>query len=437
VVRVGRTAESGTGVVVREDGLVITNAHVVGSAGVVDVRLQDGRSFPSVVERTDTDADLALVHMPATGLATATLGDPSELRLGEPLIAIGYALDLPGGPSVTKGLYSASRMGKSVDWVQTDAALNPGNSGGPLLNLQGKVIGINTLRVLDDAGVSVQGLNFAISTTTVRAFMSGEPRSVAVALATAVVASPAQPARGPEEVVRGYYRSVDARDYAAAYRLMARNITDATDPIAFTAWFKDKHSIKLRSTSVDQQFDALTVVVKTAVQSDDTIGEAQQVAEYVDRWTLVLEAGEWRMSAVATTLATGVSTQTARELRTAVEEYDHLEEKAYAAEDPQLVSPRATANIIGRLKRSFDTGRGKGDHEVEKLERIVFRGFRVPSEGRAEVDAIETWSSVHYDLQGKVTSREPAKPLYMTMHFIRQGGIWLLDNTVFFNQNPF
>jgi hypothetical protein len=306
-----------------------------------------------------------------------------------------------------------------------------------LLDLQGKVVGINTLRVLDDAGVSVQGLNFAISTTSVRAFMSGEPRSVAVALATAVVASPAQPARGPEEVVRGYYRSVDARDYAAAYRLMARNITDATDPIAFTAWFKDKHSIKLRSTSVDQQFDALTVVVKTAVQSDDTIGEAQQVAEYVDRWTLVLEAGEWRMSAVATTLATGVSTQTARELRTAVEEYDHLEEKAYAAEDPQLVSPRATANIIGRLKRSFDTGRGKGDHEVEKLERIVFRGFRVPSEGRAEVDAIETWSSVHYDLQGKVTSREPPKPLYMTMHFIRQGGIWLLDNTVFFNQNPF
>jgi len=217
---------------------------------------------------------------------------------------------------------------------------------------------------------------------------------------------------------------------------MARSITDTTDPLAFTVWFKDKHSIKLHATVLDELSD-LQSVVSASVQSDDTIGEAEQLADYVDRWSLVLEMGQWRMSAVTTTLANGVSTDTARELRTAVEEYDHLEETAYAADDPQLVRPRATANIIAQLKRAFDSKRSAGEHEVEKLEGITFRGFRVPSGGHADVDAIETWSSVHYDRQGRLTSRDAATPPYMTMHFVRQGGTWLLDGTNFYNKNPF
>ncbi len=180
VVRVGRTNESGTGVVVRSDGLVITNAHVVGDAEVVDVRLPDGRSLASSVDRRDVAADLAVVQVPAAGLATATLGDPNQLRLGEPLIAIGYALDLPGGPTITKGLCSASRTGRWVDLIQTDAAINPGNSGGPLLNLRGEVIGINTSSIRDELGASVQGLNFAISGASVKSFLAGSRALAAV-----------------------------------------------------------------------------------------------------------------------------------------------------------------------------------------------------------------------------------------------------------------
>jgi hypothetical protein len=217
---------------------------------------------------------------------------------------------------------------------------------------------------------------------------------------------------------------------------MAGSITHVTDPVAFTAWFKDKHAISLRRTTVEDRTDSESVVAAT-VQSDDTIGEAEQIADYADRWSLVVEGGQWRMSSLRTELANGVSIDTARELRVAVEEYDHLEEKAYAADDAQVVKPRATANIIMQLKKGFDSKRAKGDHEVEKLEGITFRGFRLPSQGRADVDAIETWSSTHYDPRGLPTSREPPTALYMTMHFVREGSTWLLDKTEFYSTNPF
>src|SRR5206468_2598360 len=109
--------------------------------------------------------------------------------------------------------------------------------------------------------------------------------------------------------------------------------------------------------------------------------------EYIDHWSLAVERGEWRLSAVHTLLASGVSTATAAELRQAVLEYDHLEEKAYAANDADVVRPRATANIAAQLKRTFDRNPSAADQEIEKLEGITFRGFRQPSEGRADVDA--------------------------------------------------
>src|SRR5206468_3225129 len=102
---------------------------------------------------------------------------------------------------------------------------------------------------------------------------------------------------------------------------------------------------------------------------------------------------EWRMSALTTTLANGLSTAFARDLRAAVQEYDHLEERAYAADNPELVRPRATINLIAQLRRTLDGNRARADREVEKLEGITFRGFRAPSDSRADVDAIEVWSS--------------------------------------------
>jgi S1-C subfamily serine protease len=172
VVHIASSQVIGTGVIVQTDGLIVTNAHVVGSDRTVQVGLQDGRTLTGSVVRTGVGLDLAQVRIPATGLSAASLGDPHQLQLGEPLVAIGYALDLGGGPSVTRGVFSAMRRAPGVDYVQTDAAVNHGNSGGPLISLKGEVIAINTLGIDHDLqGQSVQGLNLAISGAAVRRFL--------------------------------------------------------------------------------------------------------------------------------------------------------------------------------------------------------------------------------------------------------------------------
>jgi hypothetical protein len=176
VVHISSSQGTGTGVIVQSDGLVVTNAHVVGNDSNVQIRLQDGRTFNGTVERTGSGlVDLAQVRVPLNELPTAALGDSHQLQLGQPLVAIGYALDLSGGPSVTRGVFSATRQDPGVEYIQTDAALNHGNSGGPLISLNGEVIGINTGRRDYDPQGPVQAINFAISSASVRQFLDGSP----------------------------------------------------------------------------------------------------------------------------------------------------------------------------------------------------------------------------------------------------------------------
>lgn len=137
---------SGSGVVIRQDGYILTNNHVVGQADEIKVTLNDKREFQGKVVGRDSFTDLALVKIDATGLPIAQLGTSKNLRPGDWAIAIGSPLGLDH--SVTMGIISA--LGRSlsdinsVDFIQTDAAINPGNSGGPLLNIRGEVIGLNT-----------------------------------------------------------------------------------------------------------------------------------------------------------------------------------------------------------------------------------------------------------------------------------------------------
>lgn len=137
---------SGSGVIIRQDGYVLTNNHVVGQADEIKVTLNDKREFQGKVVGRDSFTDLALVKIEATGLPIAQLGTSKNLRPGDWAIAIGSPLGLDH--SVTMGIISA--LGRSlsdinsVDFIQTDAAINPGNSGGPLLNIRGEVIGLNT-----------------------------------------------------------------------------------------------------------------------------------------------------------------------------------------------------------------------------------------------------------------------------------------------------
>lgn len=137
---------SGSGVIYREDGYILTNNHVVGQADEIKVTLNDKREFQGKVVGRDSFTDLALVKIDAKGLPVAKMGTSKTLRAGDWAIAIGSPLGLDH--SVTMGIISA--LGRSlndmnsVDFIQTDAAINPGNSGGPLLNIRGEVIGLNT-----------------------------------------------------------------------------------------------------------------------------------------------------------------------------------------------------------------------------------------------------------------------------------------------------
>jgi serine protease Do len=195
VVKVRAASGVGTGVVVGSTGAILTNQHVVREASSVKVELQDERVLTATVVRTDATRDLALLQPEATDLPRATLGDARTLRLGEGLIAIGYPLGLEGGPTVTRGVFSGSRPLKGAEWIQTDTALNPGNSGGPLISLRGEVVGINTFGIRNGGGVQIEGMNFAISSEEIRTFLDDPAlasRATPTARATTTRASAAR-----------------------------------------------------------------------------------------------------------------------------------------------------------------------------------------------------------------------------------------------------
>lgn len=158
----------GSGFVMESDGYIITNNHVVDNAQKVTVRLTDNREFPAKVIGTDAQSDLALLKIDAgADLPTLPLGDSDKTRVGDDVIAVGNPFGLGG--TVTRGIVSALgrdiNAGPYVDFIQTDAAINRGNSGGPLLNLEGEVIGVNSA-IFSPNGGSV-GVGFAIPADTV------------------------------------------------------------------------------------------------------------------------------------------------------------------------------------------------------------------------------------------------------------------------------
>jgi S1-C subfamily serine protease len=166
------TEQTGSGIIIDERGYVVTNNHVVEGANSISVSIPDGRSFDATLIGTDPLTDLAVLKIEGNSLPTAEFGISSELKVGNWVVAIGNALALEGGPTVTVGVVSA--LGRTIeeasgvslyDIIQTDAAINPGNSGGPLINLQGEVVGINTAKI---ASIDVSGVGFAVSSDTAR-----------------------------------------------------------------------------------------------------------------------------------------------------------------------------------------------------------------------------------------------------------------------------
>lgn len=161
----------GTGIIITSDGEVITNAHVVENAEEVRVVL-GGETEPrkATVLAEDPGNDLALVKIDnVKGLSPATFADPASIAVGDQVVAVGYALDLDGGPSVTSGIVSAlnrtmqNENGALNRLIQTDAAISSGNSGGPLINMQGQVVGINTAVARSTDTSAANNIGFAIS----------------------------------------------------------------------------------------------------------------------------------------------------------------------------------------------------------------------------------------------------------------------------------
>jgi len=154
----------GSGFIVRENGLVVTNNHVVAGATELYVTLPDGRKFKGKVMGTDPGSDIALVKIDGKNLPSLKLADPKSLRVGQWTVAIGSPLGLQH--SVTAGILSAMdrevSLNNRVGFLQTSAPINPGNSGGPLLNMQGEVIGVNTA-----VAARAQGIGFAVPVDTV------------------------------------------------------------------------------------------------------------------------------------------------------------------------------------------------------------------------------------------------------------------------------
>ena len=146
-----RGQAAGTGFVLSADGYIVTNNHVIAEGDSPVVTFADGTTEPATIVAGDPGRDLAVLKVDRTDLVPLAVGDSDALRLGDQLIAVGYALDLNGEPSVTAGILSAKNRTiteengvQLVNLLQTDTAINPGNSGGPLLNGRGEVVGINT-----------------------------------------------------------------------------------------------------------------------------------------------------------------------------------------------------------------------------------------------------------------------------------------------------
>jgi serine protease Do len=159
----------GSGVVMDKEGRILTNAHTIAGAERILVGLGDGRVLGGRVLGADEDTDIAVVKVEGDHLTPAEFGDSDRLKVGQPVLAIGNPLGLPGGPTVTSGVVSSLHRniqlgdGDGLRVIQTDAAVNPGSSGGPLIDLQGRVIALNAATI-----PYAEGIGFAVPINAAR-----------------------------------------------------------------------------------------------------------------------------------------------------------------------------------------------------------------------------------------------------------------------------
>ena len=163
----------GSGVVLTADGYIITNSHVISEADSATVVLSNGLEYEAFLVGEDTQSDIAVLKIEARGLIPASFGNSNEMSVGDGVVAIGNPLGIDFSGTLTDGIISA--INRSVDYngvkltlLQTNAAINEGNSGGPLFNMYGQVIGITNMKMVNTSDVTIEGIGFAIPSTTVK-----------------------------------------------------------------------------------------------------------------------------------------------------------------------------------------------------------------------------------------------------------------------------
>ena len=171
-----QSASSGSGFIITQDGYIVTNHHVVSGASSVTVTLHDGREYPATVVGSDSDYDVAVLKINATDLQPVTLGNSSNVNVGDSVLAIGNPLgELTF--SMSQGIVSCCDRAINVDgtpfnMIQVDASINPGNSGGPLMNLYGEVVGIVSAKYSSYSDTTVEGIGFAIPISDVQTIIT-------------------------------------------------------------------------------------------------------------------------------------------------------------------------------------------------------------------------------------------------------------------------
>ena len=170
VVRIESDEGFGSGIIISRTGHILTNEHVVSGVSSATITLANGESYDGIVIAKDPQRDLAIVRIISnrTDFPEAVLGSSGNITAGEEVVAAGYSLGFEGQASFSTGIVSAIRVEEGLNYIQTDAALNPGNSGGPLFNLKGQTIGINVAKYVD---LDIEGIGLAIPIDEAKTFI--------------------------------------------------------------------------------------------------------------------------------------------------------------------------------------------------------------------------------------------------------------------------
>jgi S1-C subfamily serine protease len=276
VVRLQTPFLMGTGVVVNAAGTILTNKHVVEGARSAAVTLADGRVVDGSISRLSPNQDLALVQISASGLTPIQWGNEATLRPAMPLLALGYALNLPGEPSLTSGLFSGLRTDSNTDYVQTDTDLNPGNSGGPLFTECGEVIGIVERAF-------APGINLAIAASDARAFVDATPAATASTPAT----------QSPEETVAFFYTLIDRRQFSDAWAFLSSGFRATTG--SFEAWQAGYATTDGVVVEFARGAPGAGNVVEASILARDVVNGQSMERRFGGTWTLIQEQGVWRL----------------------------------------------------------------------------------------------------------------------------------------------